>query len=125
MTAPASQRSTIRPRCGQLLTICPSWSALWTRRCDVSIWNSFLNMFTPGANPPPTYTQATIPRYRNILVSGRGLHSLTEPHEMESILVVLLPEGLFLRAFVDIEGEADELLKKAIRPTNDRQRGKT
>ena len=81
--------------------------------------------FTPGANPPPTYTQATIPRYRNTLDSGRGLHSLTEPDEVESILAVLPPEGLFLGTFVDIEEAADELLKKAIRLTNDRQRGKT
>ena len=38
--------------------ICPIWPALWTRRCDVSIawtyfgdvsiWNSFLNMFRPA-----------------------------------------------------------------------------
>ena len=80
--------------------------------------------FTPGANPPPTYTQATIPRYRNILVSGRGLHSLTEAHEVEPILAGLPPEGLLLRTFVDTEA-ADELLKKAMRLTNDRQRGKT
>ena len=79
----------------------------------------------PGANPPPTYTQATIPRYRNILDRGRCLYLLTEPDEVESILVGLPPEGLFLRACVDIEGEADELLKKAIRLANDRQRGKT
>jgi len=58
MTAPASQRSTIRPQWGQLLMICPIWPVLWTRRCDVSIawtcfrdvsiWNSFLNMFRPA-----------------------------------------------------------------------------
>ena len=38
---------------------------------------------------------------------------LTQPDEVEPILAVLPPEGLFLRTFVDTEEEADELLKKA------------
>ena len=50
---------------------------------------------------------------------------MTEAHEVEPILAGLPPEGLLLRTFVDIEEAADELLKKAIRLTNDRQRGKT
>ena len=40
---------------------------------------------------------------------------LAELGELEPILAVLPPEGLLLRAFVDIEEEADELLKKAAR----------
>ena len=50
---------------------------------------------------------------------------LAQPDEVEPILALLPPEGLPLRTFVDIEEEADELLKKAIRLTNDRRRGKT
>ena len=49
---------------------------------------------------------------------------MTEAHEVEPILAGLPPEGLLLRTFVDTEA-ADELLKKAMRLTNDRQRGKT
>jgi hypothetical protein len=71
--------------------------------------------FTPGAGAPPTYSPAYIPRYRNILESGRGLYLLVEPGEVEPILAVLPPEGLFLRTFVDSEEEADELLKKVTR----------
>ncbi len=71
--------------------------------------------FAPGARPPPTYTQPTIPRCRNILDRGRGLHLLAEPDEVEPILAGLPPEGLLLRTFVDIEEAADELLKKATR----------
>ncbi len=71
--------------------------------------------FAPGASPPPTYAQATMPRYRNILDSDRGLYLLTQPDEVEPILAGLPPEGLLLRTFVDIEEAADELLKKAAR----------
>ena len=58
MTAPVSQRSAIRPRWGQLLTICPILADLWTHHSDMSIaWTyfgelsistSFLNMFRPA-----------------------------------------------------------------------------
>ena len=67
------------------------------------------------AGAPPTYTQATIPRCRNVLGSGRGLYSLDEPQEGEPILAVLPPEGLLLRTFVDTVEQADDLLKKAAR----------
>ena len=102
--------------------ICPIWPALSTRHSDVSIawtyfgnvsiWDSFLNMFRPGPATAP-YTQATIPRYRNILDRGRCLYLLTEPDEVESILVGLPPEGLFLRAFVDAGEQVGDLLRKA------------
>ena len=71
--------------------------------------------FAPGASPPPTYAQATMPRYRNILDSDRGLYLLTQPDEVESILAVLPPEGLFLGSFVATDKEADGLLRKATR----------
>ena len=56
-----------------------------------------------------------MPRYRNILDSGRYLYLLAEPDEVEPILAGLPPEGLFLRTFVDVEEAADNLLKKAAR----------
>jgi hypothetical protein len=68
MTTPPPQRSTIRPQWGQLLTICPIWSALWTHRCDVStawtcfgevsISTSFLNTFHPATAQREQMAQA-------------------------------------------------------------------
>ena len=81
------------------------------RRCVQ--FDVVLEHVPPGTGPPPTYTQATIPRYRYILDSERGLHSLTELHEVEPILAGLPPEGLLLSTIVDTEEEADELLEKA------------
>ncbi len=80
------------------------------RRCVQ--FDVVLEHVPPGTGPPPTYTQATIPRCRNILDRGRGLHLLVEPHEVEPILTAL-PDGLLLRTFVGTEEEADELLKEA------------
>lgn len=67
----------------------------------------------PGTGPPPTHTQATIPRCRNILDSGRGLYYSTQPDEVEPIRAVLSAEGLFLGTLVDTQDETDELLEKA------------
>jgi hypothetical protein len=71
--------------------------------------------FTPGAGAPPAYSPAYMPRYRQILASGRNLYLLAAPDEIESILAELPPEGLFFRTFVSTEDEANDLLKKATR----------
>ena len=68
--------------------------------------------FTPGAGSPPAYTAAYIPRYRQILQSGRNLFLLATPGEIEGILQELPPEGLFLRTFVPTEDDAHDLLRK-------------
>jgi hypothetical protein len=68
--------------------------------------------FTPGAGSPPAYTAAYIPKYKQLLASGRNLYLLVEPNEIEGILTELPPEGLFLRTFVPTEDEAVDLLKK-------------
>jgi len=68
--------------------------------------------FTPGSGAPPAYTPAYMPRYKQILRSGRNLYLLAAPDEIERILAELPPEGLFLRTFVQSEEEAKELLKK-------------
>lgn len=71
--------------------------------------------FTPGAGSPPAYSEVYIPRYRQILESGRNLYLLADPGEIEGILRDLGPEGLFLRTFVATEDDADDLLKKVTR----------
>lgn len=68
--------------------------------------------FTPGAGAPPTYTEAYIPRYQQILASGRNLYLLVQPHEVEKILAVLPPEGLYMRTYVESEEEAEDLLRQ-------------
>jgi len=69
--------------------------------------------FTPGQGCPlPTYTEEYIPHYKEILDSGRNLYLLTEPHEVEKVLAVLPPEGLYMRTYVNTQDEADEMLKK-------------
>jgi hypothetical protein len=67
--------------------------------------------FTPGAGSPPTYTEAYLPRYRQILESGRNLYLLVQPGEVEKILASLPPEGLFMRTYVNTQEEADTMLK--------------
>jgi hypothetical protein len=67
--------------------------------------------FTPGVGSRPTYTEAYIPRYRQILASGRNLYLLVQPDEVEKILAELPPEGLFMRTYVESQAEADEMLK--------------
>jgi len=69
--------------------------------------------FTPGAGSPPTYSEAYVPRYKQILASGRNLYLLVQPREVEKILAELPPEGLFMRTYVETEDEANDLLKKA------------
>lgn len=71
--------------------------------------------FTPGAGSPPTYTEAYIPRYRQILERGKNLYLLVQPNEVEKILAELLPEGLYLRTYVGSQDEADDLLKHVTR----------
>lgn len=68
--------------------------------------------FTPGAGAPPAYSPQYMPRYKQILESGRNLYLLAEPNEIEHILAELPPEGLFFRTFVPTEHEARDLLKK-------------
>jgi hypothetical protein len=70
--------------------------------------------FTPGigVGTPPTYTEEYIPRYRQILDSGRNLYLLVQPEEVETILSELPPEGLYMRTYVASEDDADALLKK-------------
>ena len=71
--------------------------------------------FTPGSGAPPTYTEEYIPRYKQILDSGKNLYLLVQPVEVEKILRELPPEGLFMRTYVDSEDEANDLLKKVVK----------
>ena len=57
----------------------------------------------PEAGAPPTYTQATIPRYRNILDRGHGLYLVAGPGDVDPFLAGLPPEGLVLGTFVETE----------------------
>ncbi|MEA3327991.1 MAG: hypothetical protein U9R53_11925 [Chloroflexota bacterium] len=68
--------------------------------------------FSPGIGLAPSYSEAYIPQYRKILRKGKGLFLLVEPTDVEKILSLLPPEGLFLRTYVNSEQEAEDLLNK-------------
>ncbi|MBL8055694.1 MAG: hypothetical protein JNK29_03300 [Anaerolineales bacterium] len=68
--------------------------------------------FTPGAGSPPTYTEHYLPRYRQILESGRNLYLLVQPQEVEKVLAALPPEGLFMRVYVETQEDAEAMLHK-------------
>lgn len=68
--------------------------------------------FTPGVGSPPTYTEAYLPSYKQILAKGKNLYLLAAPEEVEKILAELPVEGLFMRTYVQTEDEANDLLKK-------------
>jgi len=68
--------------------------------------------WTPGENLAPTFSTQYIPAYQKIQVAGKRLFLLVEPHEIEPLLQVLSPKGLFLSTHVDSEEEADDLLRK-------------
>jgi len=70
--------------------------------------------FSPGIGQAPSYSEAYIPQYRKILRKGKGLFLLVAPTDVEKILHLLPPEGLFMRTYVNSEGVAEDLLKKVI-----------
>lgn len=71
--------------------------------------------FTPGTGSRPTCSPEYIPRYRQILSSGKNLYLLVEPHEVEPLLAELPPEGLYMRTYVESEEEARLMLKNVAR----------
>jgi hypothetical protein len=71
--------------------------------------------FTPGVGFPPTTTPKYIPRLRKVLESGKNLYLLADPHEVETILSELPPEGLYMRTYVNTQEEAEDMLKKVAR----------
>ncbi|MCC7208651.1 MAG: hypothetical protein IT323_15190 [Anaerolineae bacterium] len=78
--------------------------------------------FTPGIGSPPTTTEAYIPRFQRILEKGKNLYLLVQPDEVEKILAVLPPEGLYMRTYVNSEDEAEALLRQVGRWSTQRHR---
>jgi hypothetical protein len=78
--------------------------------------------FTPGAGSPPTYTEAYLPRYQQILQKGKNLYLLVQPYEVEKILAELPPEGLYMRTYVDSQDEAEMLIEHVVRWSTRRHR---
>jgi hypothetical protein len=64
--------------------------------------------WVPGAGAPPMPNW--IPLLKKIQAAGRGLHLLTEPEHVETLLRELSPYGLMLQTSVPSEEEARELV---------------
>jgi hypothetical protein len=71
--------------------------------------------FTPGENMAPTASPHYLPAYQKIQAAGKRLYLLVKPEEVEPLLRVLSPQGLFLRTSVDTQEQAQDLLRLAER----------
>lgn len=67
--------------------------------------------FTPGAGSPPTLTEEYIPKYRQILESGKKLYLLAEPDEVQPLCEALPSKGLFLCTWAPDRASADRMLQ--------------
>jgi hypothetical protein len=71
--------------------------------------------WTPGAGAPPTFSRQYIPAYQQMQRAGKRLYLLLEPYEIDPLLEVLSPRGLFLCTHVASEEDANALLKQVTR----------
>lgn len=65
--------------------------------------------WVPGAGAPPM--PYWMPLLKRIQAAGRGLHLLTEPEHVETLLRELSPKGLMVQTSVASEAEAKELVR--------------
>lgn len=66
--------------------------------------------FTPGVGSLPTLTEEYIPKYRQVLESGKKLYLLANPSEVQSLCKSLPSKGLFLCTNVNSRDEGENLL---------------
>ena len=66
--------------------------------------------WVPGAGAPPM--PHWIPLLKRIQAAGRGLHLLTEPEHVETLLRELSPKGLMVQTSVESEEEAREMVRQ-------------
>ena len=65
------------------------------------------------AAPPPTQPVPPDESWTRIQAAGKSLHLSVWPHETQTLLEELRPEGLMLSTSVGSEAEARDLLEKA------------
>ncbi len=71
--------------------------------------------WTPGAGCPPASTPEYLPRYRQILESGKKLVLVADPEEIDFLTANLPPQGVFIKTTAASEEDAKALLKIAER----------